>query len=56
MVIKQHHEEIRREVAANRLARELRANRGKGSGLLGDLNWELSRYAGLLKKRLRNRS
>ena len=56
MVIKQHHEEIRREVAANRLARELRTNRGKGSGLLGDLNWELSRYAGLLKKRLRNRS
>jgi hypothetical protein len=31
MVIRQHHTEIRREAAANGLARELRANRGANS-------------------------
>jgi hypothetical protein len=57
MVIRQHHTEIRREVAANRLARELRSNRGANregsSRLVADARWELERYAGLLKKRLR---
>ena len=57
MVIRQHHAEIRREAAANRLARELRANRGANSEgwsrLVADAGWELRRYAGHLKKRLR---
>jgi hypothetical protein len=55
--IRQHHAEIRREAAANRLARELRANRGANregrSRLVADARWGLERYAGLLKKRLR---
>ena len=58
MVIGQHHAEIRREAAANRLARELRSNRGANregrSHLVADARWELHRYAGLLMKRLRN--
>jgi hypothetical protein len=58
MVIRQHHAEIRREVAANRLARELRANRGANregrSRLVADARWGLERYVGLLKKRLRS--
>ena len=54
MVIKQHHAEIRQEVAANRLARELRAARKGESRLAQNLRWELERYAGLLKKRLRS--
>jgi hypothetical protein len=57
-VIGQHHAEIRREAAANRLARELRANRGANregrSRLMADARWELKRYAGLLRKRLGN--
>ena len=57
MVIGQHHADIRREAAANRMARELRANRGANregrSRLVADARWELSRYAGHLKKRLR---
>jgi hypothetical protein len=53
MVIKQQHAEIRQEAAANRLARELRANRERRFRLMGDAKWELERYAGLLKKRLR---
>jgi hypothetical protein len=58
MVIRQHHTEIRREAAVNRLVRELRANRKANregrSRLVADARWELSRYAGLLMKRLRN--
>ena len=54
-VSRQRRAEIRQEVAAYRLESALRANSGKGSGLLGDLKWELSRYAGLLGKRIRNR-
>jgi hypothetical protein len=57
MVIGQHHAEIRREAAANRLARELRTNRGANregrSRRVADAKWGLERYAGLLKKRLR---
>ena len=47
-------EEIRQEVAAIRLERKLRANRGGGSRLARNLKWELARYAGLLGKRLGN--
>jgi hypothetical protein len=58
MVIGQHHAEIRREAAANRLARELRPNRAANSEgrsrLVAEARWELERYAGLLMKRLRN--
>ena len=57
MVIRQHHTEIRREAAANRLARELRANRAANlegrSRLVADARWEFHRYAGLLMKHLR---
>ena len=57
MVIRRHHTEIRREAAANRLARELRANRGANregrARLVADAGWELERHAGLPKKRLR---
>jgi hypothetical protein len=57
MVIRQHHAEIRRQAAANRLARELRANRGANregrSRLVAEARWGLERYAGLLNKRLR---
>ena len=51
--IRQRHAEFRHEAAANRLARELRGGRGTKSQLLGNLGWELARYAGLLGKRLR---
>ncbi len=45
--------EIRREVATNRLARELRSGRGKENRFLEELG-RLVRYAGLLGKRLRD--
>lgn len=50
---RQHREEIRHGVAANRLERKLRAHRGGQSRRVWNLGWELSRYAGLLAKRLR---
>jgi hypothetical protein len=57
MVIGQHHAQVRREAAANRLARELRANRGANPEgrprLVADARWALEWYVGLLKKRLR---
>ena len=53
MVIQQHHAEIRREAAANRLARELRDSRRGQSRLVRDLAWELARYGGVFLKRLR---
>jgi hypothetical protein len=40
-------------VAAYRLQKALRANREGRFRLLGDTKWELERYAGLLRKRLR---
>lgn len=52
-LVNEHQAEIRQQVAANRLARELRANSGSKSRLMRDLGWELSRYAGLIAKRLR---
>ena len=47
-------EEIRHEVAVNRLESTLRANRGaRPRRLVRDLGWELARYGGSLAKRLR---
>jgi hypothetical protein len=48
-------EEIRREVAALRLEKTLRANREGRFRLVGNTKWELDRYAGLLMKHLRTR-
>ena len=53
-VCRRRPEEIRREVAALRLAKTLRANREVRFRLVGDTRWELERYAGLLMKHLRN--
>ena len=53
-ISRQHREEIRQQVAAYRLEGKLRANRRGRFLLAGDTKWELERYAGLLKKRLRN--
>jgi hypothetical protein len=52
-VWRQRPEEIRQWVAALRLEKTLRANREGRFRLLGDTKWELERYAGLLRKRLR---
>jgi hypothetical protein len=46
-------EEIRQEVAAIRLEKALRADRGRGSSPGRDLRWEIARFAGLLGKRFR---
>lgn len=54
-ISQQHREEIRQEVAACRLQSNLRANREQRFRLMGDTKWELERYAGLFKKRLRGR-
>ena len=51
--VRQRQEEIRREAAANRLARELRSGRGKEARSLEDLDRKLAWYAGLLGKRAR---
>lgn len=53
-ISRQHHEEMRREVAANRLERKLRAKRGGPSRRMRAPKWELSRYAGLLAGHLRS--
>ena len=52
--VRQRQEEIRREAAANRLARELRSGRGKEYRSLEDLGRRLARYTSLLGKRLRD--
>ena len=41
---RQYREEIRNEVAINRLAKMARANRVRKSRLIRDLRWELARY------------
>jgi hypothetical protein len=51
---RQYREEIRNEVAINRLAKMARANRVRKSRLIRDLRWELARYGERLGKRLRN--
>ena len=48
----QRPQEIRQEVAAYRLEKAARANRGRESTLVRDLGWELARYLGLVGKRL----
>jgi hypothetical protein len=53
-VWRQRPEEIRQEVAALRLEKPLRANRGGRLRLMEDTKWELERHAGLLMKRLHN--
>lgn len=53
-ISRQHREEIRHEVAANRLGRKLRANRKGRSRMVRDLGRDLSRYVGLLARRLRS--
>ena len=46
-------EEIRQQVAENRLGKMLLANREGRFRPMGDTKWELEGYAGLLLKRLR---
>jgi hypothetical protein len=50
---RQYREEIRQQVATLRLEKALRANREGRFRFLRDTKWELERYAGLLRKRLR---
>jgi hypothetical protein len=50
---RQYREDISQRVAAYRLEKTLRANREGRFRLLGDTKWELERYAGFLRKRLR---
>ena len=49
----QHREELIHEATIARLEREARANGEVSFRLLRNLRWELSRYAGLVAKRLR---
>jgi hypothetical protein len=51
--IKQRQQEIRHEVAENRLGKMLLANREGRFRPMGDTKWELEGYAGLLLKHLR---
>lgn len=51
---RQRPEEIRQEVAAYRLEKSLRENHEGRFRLMQDTRWELERFAGLLKKRLRS--
>jgi hypothetical protein len=51
---RQHRQEIKQEVATYRLQNALRGSRAGKFRLLGDTKWELGRYVGLLRKRLRN--
>jgi len=48
----QHREEISHGVATARLMKRTRANGEAMSRLVGNLRWELARYAGLFGKRL----
>jgi hypothetical protein len=51
-ISRQHRQEIMHEVRTARQAGTARANREGKSRLARDLGWELSRFAGLLGKRL----
>jgi hypothetical protein len=53
-VWRQRPEELRREMAAIRLQKTARMGREGRFRLMGDMRWELERYAGLLMKRLGN--
>jgi hypothetical protein len=52
--LQERYTQMRREAEMARLAKMLRANRKAQPDLAHTLRWELSRYAGLLSKRLRN--
>ena len=52
--LQEHYTQMRREAEMARLAKLARANRKVKPDLVRTLRWELSRYAGLLAKRLRN--
>ena len=51
-ISRQHREEIMQAVEVAHLGKTARANREATARLVRDLRWELSRYAGLLGKRL----
>jgi hypothetical protein len=53
-VWRQRAEELRQEVAMDRLETMARADTRGRYLLMGDSKWELERYAGLFKKRLRD--
>lgn len=57
-VIRQHREEVAREIKQNRLARELRMGRKRRAGVdnerVSALMWELERIVGRLVKPLRD--
>jgi hypothetical protein len=55
-VLRQHREEIMHAVAAARLPWSPRTNSMKASYPVWNLRWELSRYVGLMAKRLRKQS
>ena len=52
-ISRQYRGEIRQQVAAYRLEKAARENRGGRFRLMGDTKWDLERHAGLLMKRLR---
>jgi len=52
-ITRQHREDIKHAVAAARQAGTARAKSEPTSRLVRSLRWELSRYAGLVGKRLR---
>lgn len=51
-LLRQRREEVAREVGRNRLARTLKAGRGRSGGNTFPLLWELQRMVGVLRKRL----
>jgi len=53
-VLQERYTRMRREAEMARLAKMVRANREARHDLARNLRWELSRYAGLLAKRLGN--
>ena len=53
-VWRQRPAEIGQEVAACRLEKAARADRGSEPDLVRNLRWELARYVGLIGKRLRS--
>ena len=52
-ILQQHREEVMHAVAAARLPWKPHTTSGKVSPLVRNSRWELSRYVGLIAKRLR---
>jgi len=52
--LQERYTQMRREAEMARLAKVVRANRKAQPDLVRALRWELSRYAGLIGKRLGN--